>query len=131
MAAILGLAADEVAAACREAAGAEVVSPANLNGGGQVVIAGHKGAAMHVACHTIRHAVGTRLLRNGADLATIQHFLGRHRNYLPMLLYKRRSFSSLFRVTLIEGLLFILSPDILIKSAYCSIALGNSPVTRW
>ncbi len=44
MAAILGLGADEVAAACREAAGAEVVSPANLNGGGQVVIAGHKGA---------------------------------------------------------------------------------------
>jgi [acyl-carrier-protein] S-malonyltransferase len=44
MAAILGLSADEVAAACREAAGGEVVSPANLNGGGQVVIAGHKGA---------------------------------------------------------------------------------------
>ncbi len=44
MAAILGLPADEVAAACREAAGDEVVSPANLNGGGQVVIAGHKGA---------------------------------------------------------------------------------------
>ena len=44
MAAILGLAADEVAAACREAAGAEVVSAANLNGGGQVVIAGHKAA---------------------------------------------------------------------------------------
>jgi [acyl-carrier-protein] S-malonyltransferase len=44
MAAILGLPADEVAAACREAAGDEVVSPANLNGGGQVVVAGHKGA---------------------------------------------------------------------------------------
>jgi [acyl-carrier-protein] S-malonyltransferase len=44
MAAILGLTADDVAAVCREAAGAEVVSPANLNGGGQVVIAGHKGA---------------------------------------------------------------------------------------
>ena len=49
MAAILGLGADEVAAACREAAGAEVVSPANLNGGGQVVIAGHK-AAVERAC---------------------------------------------------------------------------------
>ena len=49
MAAILGLAADEVAAACREVAGAEVVSPANLNGGGQVVIAGHK-AAVERAC---------------------------------------------------------------------------------
>jgi [acyl-carrier-protein] S-malonyltransferase len=44
MAAILGLSADDVAAVCREAAGAEVVSPANLNGGGQVVIAGHKDA---------------------------------------------------------------------------------------
>jgi [acyl-carrier-protein] S-malonyltransferase len=49
MAAILGLAADEVLAACRESAGAEVVSPANLNGGGQVVIAGHK-AAVERAC---------------------------------------------------------------------------------
>ena len=49
MAAILGLAADEVAAACRESSGAEVVSPANLNGGGQVVIAGHK-AAVERAC---------------------------------------------------------------------------------
>jgi [acyl-carrier-protein] S-malonyltransferase len=46
MAAILGLARADVEAACREAAGAtgEVVSPANLNGGGQIVIAGHKGA---------------------------------------------------------------------------------------
>ena len=44
MAAIIGLSADDVAAACSEAAGAEVVSPANLNGGGQVVIAGHKDA---------------------------------------------------------------------------------------
>jgi len=49
MAAILGLGADDVAAACKEAAGAEVVSPANLNGGGQVVIAGHK-AAVDRAC---------------------------------------------------------------------------------
>jgi [acyl-carrier-protein] S-malonyltransferase len=44
MAAILGLSSADVAAACEEAAGAEVVSPANLNGGGQVVIAGHKDA---------------------------------------------------------------------------------------
>ena len=44
MAAILGLSSDDVSAVCREAAGAEVVSPANLNGGGQVVIAGHKDA---------------------------------------------------------------------------------------
>ena len=44
MAAIIGLSAEDVAAVCREAAGDEVVSPANLNGGGQVVIAGHKQA---------------------------------------------------------------------------------------
>jgi [acyl-carrier-protein] S-malonyltransferase len=44
MAAILGLDADAVASICREAlkekANGEVVSPANMNGGGQVVIAG-------------------------------------------------------------------------------------------
>jgi len=40
MAAILGLDADEVARACEEAAQGEVVSPANINGAGQVVIAG-------------------------------------------------------------------------------------------
>jgi [acyl-carrier-protein] S-malonyltransferase len=49
MAAILGLGAEEVATVCREVAGDEVVSPANLNGGGQVVIAGHK-AAVERAC---------------------------------------------------------------------------------
>jgi [acyl-carrier-protein] S-malonyltransferase len=40
MAAILGLDADAVALACEEAAQGEVVSPANINGAGQVVIAG-------------------------------------------------------------------------------------------
>jgi [acyl-carrier-protein] S-malonyltransferase len=40
MAAILGLGRDDVAAACEEAAEGEVVSPANLNAPGQVVIAG-------------------------------------------------------------------------------------------
>jgi [acyl-carrier-protein] S-malonyltransferase len=40
MAAILGLDAGQVARACAEAADGEVVSPANLNGGGQVAIAG-------------------------------------------------------------------------------------------
>jgi [acyl-carrier-protein] S-malonyltransferase len=44
MAAILGLDGDAVAAACAEAAEGEVVSPANLNGAGQVVIAGTKAA---------------------------------------------------------------------------------------
>jgi [acyl-carrier-protein] S-malonyltransferase len=40
MAAILGLDADVVARACEEAAQGDVVSPANVNGGRQVVIAG-------------------------------------------------------------------------------------------
>jgi [acyl-carrier-protein] S-malonyltransferase len=44
MAAVLGLDADQVAAACQEAAEGEVVSPANLNAPGQVVIAGHRRA---------------------------------------------------------------------------------------
>ncbi len=53
MAAILGLSADDVAAVCLEVAGGEVVSPANLNGGGQVVIAGHK-AAVDRACAALK-----------------------------------------------------------------------------
>ena len=44
MAAILGLDADTVAQACRDAAEGDVVSPANLNGTGQVVIAGSRDA---------------------------------------------------------------------------------------
>jgi [acyl-carrier-protein] S-malonyltransferase len=44
MAAILGLDADQVAQACAEAAGGDVVSPANMNGAGQVVIAGGRDA---------------------------------------------------------------------------------------
>jgi [acyl-carrier-protein] S-malonyltransferase len=41
---VLGLDEDAVRAACEEAAEGEVVSPANLNAPGQVVIAGHAGA---------------------------------------------------------------------------------------
>jgi [acyl-carrier-protein] S-malonyltransferase len=44
MSAILGLDADKVAQACIDAAQNEVVSPANMNGAGQVVIAGTKAA---------------------------------------------------------------------------------------
>jgi len=44
MAAILGLDADRVRQACEEAAQGEVVSPANINGAGQVVIAGSAAA---------------------------------------------------------------------------------------
>jgi [acyl-carrier-protein] S-malonyltransferase len=44
MAAILGASLDVVRQACEEAAEGEIVSPANINGAGQVVIAGHAGA---------------------------------------------------------------------------------------
>jgi [acyl-carrier-protein] S-malonyltransferase len=44
MAAILGLDLDKVAQACAEAADGEVVSPANMNGAGQIVIAGARDA---------------------------------------------------------------------------------------
>jgi [acyl-carrier-protein] S-malonyltransferase len=44
MAAIVGLAPEEVEAACRDAAQGEVVSPANYNSPEQTVIAGHAGA---------------------------------------------------------------------------------------
>lgn len=44
MAAILGLDAEKVEQACRESADGEVVSLANLNGGGQVAIAGNRAA---------------------------------------------------------------------------------------
>lgn len=44
MAAIFNLSADEVLQVCTEAAQGEVISPANLNGGGQIVVAGHASA---------------------------------------------------------------------------------------
>lgn len=64
MAAIVGLGQAEVEAACQEAlaggAGGEAVAPANLNGGGQIVIAGHKGA-IERACEAAK--------RRGAKMA--------------------------------------------------------------
>ena len=44
MAAVIGLDATTLAALCEEAAGDEVLAPANLNGAGQIVVAGHAGA---------------------------------------------------------------------------------------
>jgi [acyl-carrier-protein] S-malonyltransferase len=44
MAALLGMTGPEVEALCREAAQGEVLSPANFNSPGQIVIAGHRGA---------------------------------------------------------------------------------------
>lgn len=49
MAAILGLDPNQVAAVCHEAAGGQVVTAANLNGGGQIVIAGHREAVERAA----------------------------------------------------------------------------------
>ena len=49
MAAILGLDADIVRQACEDVAGGEVVSPANINGAGQVVIAGHAAAVQRAS----------------------------------------------------------------------------------
>jgi [acyl-carrier-protein] S-malonyltransferase len=51
MAAILGLDEEQVAEACREMAQGEVVSPATLNGGGQVVIAGSAAAVARAGEH--------------------------------------------------------------------------------
>ena len=58
MAAILGLDAEQVAQACGEAANGEVVSPANMNGAGQVVIAGAREAVAR-ACERAR-ALGAK-----------------------------------------------------------------------
>jgi [acyl-carrier-protein] S-malonyltransferase len=44
MAAVMGLDAAAVAALCEEAAGSDVLAPVNLNGAGQVVVAGHAAA---------------------------------------------------------------------------------------
>ncbi len=62
MAAILGLELPAVEGACREAAEGEVVSPANLNSPGQVVIAGHA-AAVDRAIELCKAAGAKRALR--------------------------------------------------------------------
>lgn len=46
MAVVLGLEAQEVERVCEEASEGEVVAPANLNGGGQIVIAGTRSAVL-------------------------------------------------------------------------------------
>ena len=70
MAAILGLDADVVAEACAAAAGAGVVSAANLNGPGQVVIAGSRDAVAKGAWREARRsAVGERAGSLRADEA--------------------------------------------------------------
>ncbi len=62
MAAILGLDLPAVEEACREAAAGEVVSPANVNSPGQVVIAGHA-AAVERACGLCRSRGAKRAVK--------------------------------------------------------------------
>ncbi len=62
MAAVLGLAADKVAAVCREAAQGEVVAPANLNSPDQIVISGHA-AAVERAMEGAKAAGAKRAIR--------------------------------------------------------------------
>ena len=62
MAAILGLAADKLAEVCRQAARGEVVSPANLNSPGQIVISGHT-AAVERAIEAAKAAGAKRAIR--------------------------------------------------------------------
>jgi [acyl-carrier-protein] S-malonyltransferase len=62
MAAILGLDLPAVEEACRAAAEGEVVSPANVNSPGQVVIAGHR-AAVERACERCRAAGARRAVK--------------------------------------------------------------------
>ncbi|MEX1366497.1 MAG: ACP S-malonyltransferase [Nannocystaceae bacterium] len=49
MVAVIGMSAEDVEAACAEAAQGQVCSPANENGGGQIVVAGHTEAVTRLA----------------------------------------------------------------------------------
>jgi [acyl-carrier-protein] S-malonyltransferase len=51
MAAIIGLSSPQVAEICADVAGDQVVEPANFNGGGQVVIGGHREAVERACLH--------------------------------------------------------------------------------
>ncbi len=55
MAAIMGVSADDLLAFCAQAAEGEVVAPANWNGPGQVVIAGHAGAVARVSAKVVEN----------------------------------------------------------------------------
>ena len=61
MAALIGLAPEGVAAACRAGARMGVVEPANFNGGDQIVISG-SAAAVEAACEAARSAGAKRAL---------------------------------------------------------------------
>lgn len=49
MVAVIGMSPEDVEAACAEAAQGQVCSPANVNGGGQIVVAGHAEAVTRLA----------------------------------------------------------------------------------
>lgn len=55
MAVVLGLEIDKVVALCEQASDGELVAPANYNGGGQIVIAGAKGAVSRVMALAKEH----------------------------------------------------------------------------
>ena len=62
MAAVVGLEAEAVAALCAEAAQGDVLVPANLNGGGQVVVAGHARAVERLLPLAAARRARTQLL---------------------------------------------------------------------
>ena len=62
MAAVLGLSAEQVEESCRAAAQGQVVEPANFNGAGQVVIAGHA-EAVDRACEAAKQAGARKAVR--------------------------------------------------------------------
>jgi [acyl-carrier-protein] S-malonyltransferase len=62
MAAILGLDADVVGALCAEAANGDVLAPANLNGGGQVVVSGHARAVRALVALVVARKARAQLL---------------------------------------------------------------------
>ena len=69
MAALFGLSAEAVAQVCAEAAQGEVVSPANLNGGEQIVVAGHVEAV-----HRVVAAAKARGAKRAVELAVSAPF---------------------------------------------------------
>lgn len=66
MAAIMGLDADTVDALCAEVRGGDVLAPANLNGGGQVVVAGHAAAVDRLAALAATRRAKVQRLRVSA-----------------------------------------------------------------
>lgn len=62
MAAVIGLDAETVAALCAEAQEDDVLAPANLNGRGQVVVAGHARAVARLLPLAIAHKARAQLL---------------------------------------------------------------------